>query len=66
MTPFRLGFPVDTIPCVEMSPEEQEPLIAKVQSWMGVLNWLQQCTCPDLATIFSLLASYMHCPSPGI
>jgi hypothetical protein len=48
-----------------MSTEDHTPLIAKMQSWMGMLNWLQQCTHPDLAMIFSLLASYMHCLSPG-
>jgi hypothetical protein len=32
---------------------------------MGMISWLQQCTRPDLATIFSLLATHMHCPSPG-
>jgi len=36
-----------------------------MQCWMGMINWLQQCTRPDLATIFSLLATRMHCPSPG-
>jgi hypothetical protein len=65
MTPFRSGFPIDTIPSIEMSPEDRAPLIAKMQSWLGMLNWLQMCTRPDLATIFSLLVSYMHCPSPG-
>ncbi len=30
-----------------------------------MLNWLEQFKCPDLATIYSLLASYMHFPSPG-
>jgi hypothetical protein len=65
MTPFRSGFPVDAIPHVDMSPEDRAPLIAKMQSWMGMNNWLQQCTRPDFATIYSLLASYMHCPSPG-
>jgi len=65
MTPFRSGFPVDAIPHVDMSPEDRVPLIAKMQSWMGMNNWLQQCTRPDFATIYSLLASYMHCPSPG-
>jgi hypothetical protein len=65
MTPFRSGLPIDTIPHVEMSPEERAPLIAKMQCWMGMINWLQQCTRPDLATIFSQLATHMHCPSPG-
>jgi len=65
MTPFCSGFPIDAIPHVEMSVEDHPPLIAKMQSWLGMLNWLQQCTRPDISTIFSLLASHMHCPSPG-
>jgi hypothetical protein len=65
MTPFRSGLPVDTIPHVDMSPEARAPLISKMQSWLGMINWLQMCTRPNLATIFSLLSSYMHCPSPG-
>jgi hypothetical protein len=65
MTPFRSGLPIDAIPHVGMTPEERAPLITKMQCWMGMINWLQQCTRPDLATIFSLLATRMHCPSPG-
>jgi len=65
MTPFWSALPVDAIPHEEMSLEDRAPLIAKMQSWMGMLNWLQQCTCPDLSTIISLLASYMNCPSLG-
>jgi hypothetical protein len=65
MTPFHSGFPIDTNPHVDMSPEDRAPLISKMECWMGMLNWLQQCTCPDLATIFSLSASHMHCPRPG-
>jgi hypothetical protein len=65
MTQFCSGIPVDTIPHFDTSPEEHALLIAKKQSWMKMLNWLQQCTCPDLATIFSLLATCLHCPSPG-
>jgi hypothetical protein len=65
MTPFRSGLPIDANPHVEMSPEDRAPLISKMQCWMGMLNCLQQCTHPDLATVFSLLATHMHCPSPG-
>jgi hypothetical protein len=65
MTPFRSGLPVDAILHVDMTPTERAPLIIKMLSWMGMLNWLQQCTRPDLATIFSLLATHMHCTSPG-
>jgi hypothetical protein len=65
MTPFRSGLPVDTIPSEDMSPETRAPLITKMQSWLGMINWLQMCTRPDLATIFTLLATHMHSPSPG-
>jgi hypothetical protein len=63
MTPFYSGFPIDAIPHVDMTPEEHAPLIAKMQCWLGMIIWLQQCTRPDLATIFSLLATHMHCSS---
>jgi hypothetical protein len=65
MTPFHSGLPGDAIPHEDMTPEERACLIAKRQCWMGMINWLQQCTHPDLATIFSLLATHMHCISPG-
>jgi hypothetical protein len=51
MTPFQSGLPINTIPKVDMSPAERAPLIAKMQSWLGMINWLQMCTRPDLATI---------------
>jgi hypothetical protein len=65
MTPYRSGFPVDTIPHLSMTSEDRAPLVAKMQSWLGMINWLQMCTRPDLATVFSLLSTNMHCPSPG-
>ncbi len=48
-----------------MSDSDRAPLIAKMQCWLGMLNWLCQGTCPDIATITSLLASHTHCLSPG-
>jgi hypothetical protein len=65
MTPFWSGLPVDAIPEIDMTSEDRAPLITKMQSWLGMKNWLQMCTRPDLATIFSLLATHMHKPSPG-
>jgi len=65
MTPFRSGFPIDTIPSVEMSPELRAPLIGKMQCWLGMINWLTMGTRPDLSTVFSLLASHTSSPSPG-
>jgi hypothetical protein len=47
MTPFRSGLSIDAIPHIEMSPEACASLISKMQCWMGMLNWLQQCTHPD-------------------
>ncbi len=65
MTPFRSGLSVDSIPVISMNDSERAPLIAKMQSWLGMLNWLCQGTRPDIATITSLLASHTRCPSPG-
>jgi len=65
MTPFRSGFPVDTIPHADMSLEARAILISKMQCWLGMINWLTMGTRPDLATMFSLLASNTSNPSPG-
>jgi len=64
MTPFRSGLPIDAIPHVEMSLEDCAPLISKMQCWMDMLNWLQQCTHPHTSSIFLLLPSHMHYHSP--
>jgi len=64
-SPYRAGFPIDTIPHVDMSLEDRQPLIARVRSLLGMLNWLCICTRPDLTTCVSLLAQYQCTPSPG-
>jgi hypothetical protein len=53
VTPFHSGLPVDAMPCIDMPLESHAPLTAKMQSWLGMINWLQMCMRPDLATIFS-------------
>jgi len=65
MTPFRSGLPVVAIPTVDLSDTDRAPIIDKMRSWLGMLNWLCQGTRPDIATITSLLATYTSCPSPG-
>jgi len=65
MTPFRSGLSIDTIPHVDFSDHDRAPIIDKMRSWLGMLNWLCQGTRPDIATITSLLASFTSCPSPG-
>jgi hypothetical protein len=65
MTPLCSGLSVDAIPKVELSSEARAPLIAKMQCWLGMIHWLTMGTRPDLATVFSLLASHTNVPSPG-
>jgi hypothetical protein len=65
MTPFRSGYPIDMIPCKEMSIETRAPLITRLRCWCGMLNWLSLGTRPDITTVCSLLASCQCCPSPG-
>ena len=65
MTPFRSSLPVNTILTINMLRANRAPLIGKMRPWLGMLNWLSQGTHPDIATIFSLLASHSHSPSPG-
>jgi hypothetical protein len=65
MPPFRLGLPIDAIPHVDLSDHDRAPILDKMHSWLGMLNWLCQGTHPDIATITSLLASFTSCPSPG-
>jgi hypothetical protein len=65
MTPFRSGYPIDTIPKKEMSADQRAPLISRLRSWCGMLNWLSLGTRPNVTTVCSLLASSQCCPSPG-
>jgi hypothetical protein len=65
MTPFRSGYPVDAVPLREMSVEDRAPLIAKMRSWCGMLNWISLGTRPDITTMVSLLASHQCKPSHG-
>jgi hypothetical protein len=64
-TPYFSGFPIDSIPFVEMSSSDRDQLCLKYQSLVGSLNWLAHTTRPDLATVLSLLAQHQCLPSPG-
>ena len=44
MTPFCSGLPVDAIPHVKLSDTDRAPVIDKMRSWLGMLNWLCQGT----------------------
>jgi hypothetical protein len=65
ITPYRSGFPIDSIPFVEMSSLDRDQLRLKYQSLVGSLNCLAHTTRPDLASMVSLLAQHQSLPSPG-
>ena len=59
-TPYRSGFPVDSIPDLQT---KDESIIKKMQSYVGSLNWLSTSTRPDVATITNIMAKYMAKPT---
>jgi hypothetical protein len=64
-TPYRSGYPIDSIPCVDMLSSARDELRLHYQSLIGSLNWLAHTTRPDLSTVVSLLAQHQSNPSPG-
>ena len=64
-TPFRSGFPVDTIAPSTLTSDAQEPLTKTYQQVIGDLNWLSISTRPDITAIVSLLAAHSQKPSPA-
>jgi hypothetical protein len=65
LTPYRSGFPIDSIPQDTMSTQEKDALRLSYQSLVGSLNWLAHTTRPDLSTAVSLLAQHQSNPSFG-
>jgi hypothetical protein len=57
-TPYRSGYPIDSIPFTEMSSSDRDHLRLKYQSFVGSLNWLAHTTRPDLSLVVSLLAKH--------
>ena len=62
MTPYRSGYPIDSIP----SPSKADPDLKRrtkvYQSIVGSINWLATCTRPDIAPALTFLASYSNAP----
>ena len=64
-TPYRSGYPVDSVPDIEMPPEEREKLNKTLQELVGSMNWLSTQTRPDIATITNIISQYNTKCSPG-
>jgi hypothetical protein len=57
-TPYKSGYPADSIPYKPSTPDKQKELIHKMQTLIGCLMWLSMSTRPDIATITNILAKY--------
>ena len=62
-SPYQSGLPVDSIPDIQYDDIAQKRLTLQMQTIVGLLNWLSVSTCPDIATITSMLAKYCRNPS---
>ena len=64
MTPYRSGFPIDSIPPV--NPLDPDPPHQKrvYQNIVGCINWLETCTRLDIAHELIFLSSYRNSPHP--
>ena len=62
-TPYRSGYPVDTIPPKDYPLHTQEKLIKKMQFLIGSLNWIAISTRPDISTIVAFLSKFTHHPT---
>ena len=64
-TPYCSGYPVDSVPDINMPPEERDKLNKTLQELVGCMNWLSTQTLPDMATIANIISQYNTKCSPG-
>ncbi|CAB9496900.1 expressed unknown protein [Seminavis robusta] len=64
-SPYRSGLPIDRVRHDGLDPSEKPLLVKAYQSIVGSLNWISLSTRPDITPVTSLLATYLHNPSPG-
>ena len=64
MTPYRSGFPIDSIPPVDQLDPDIPRQRQVYQIIVGWINWLAICTHPDISPALTFLASYSNAPHP--
>ena len=64
MTPYHLGFPIDSILPPNPGDPDQKRRTKCYQSIVGCINWLATCTRPDVSPVLTFLASYSNNPAP--
>ena len=64
MTPYRSGFPIDSIPPVDPLDPHINRRRQFYQSIVGCINVLATCTRPDIASVLAFLASYSNSLHP--
>ena len=62
MTPYRSGFPIDSIPPVDPLDPALNRRRQVYQSIVGCINWLATCTCTDIAPVLTFIASNSNFP----
>ena len=64
MTPYRSGFPIDSIPPVD--PLDPDIMCQKqvYQIIVGCINWLATYTRPGIESALTFIASYSNDPNP--
>ena len=62
MTPYRSGYPIDAIPPSDPHDPDLKRRTKIYQQIIGSINWLAQCTRPDVAPALTFLSSYNLAP----
>ena len=62
MTPYRSGYPIDSIPAAAPDDPDLARRTKVYQSIIGCINWLATCSRPDVAPALTFLSSYNMAP----
>ena len=62
MTPYRSGYPIDSIPQADLNDPDLKRRTKCYQQIVGCINWLSTCTRPDICPALTFLSSYNTAP----